>query len=182
MADTLDPQDPVATVPDDLHLIDTPPPALVPAAPATVPPVPAAAAAPTAAPAGVDPVLAMLPAGVTLAPVGKKFGAALLDGLFMMLTLYIGWLIWGAIVAGKGQTPGRQVLGLRVVSVQDGKPLGWASMVFLRGFVGGFVTQLAWVFTLGVLAFMPLWDRRNQTVTDKVSSSIVVDDPNKVYG
>lgn len=169
MAEILDPQDPVATHTDELDLLD------VPVAP------PAPAFTPAASPPGTGAV-AVLPPGVALASVGKKFGAYLLDGFVMFMTVGIGWLIWGAIVAGKGQTPGRQLLGLRVVSMRDGRPLTWGQMVFLHGLVGAFVTNVAFVFTLGVLAFMPLWDRNNQTVADKVASSVVVDDPRKVYG
>lgn len=124
---------------------------------------------------------AMLPEGVFLASPGKKLGAYLVDIILATVTLGIGWLVWAAVVASKGQTPGRQVLGMRVVSVRDGRPLSWGTMVFLHGMVGGFVTGMAWTFTIGVLAFMPLWDRNNQTVADKVASSLVVDDPNGVY-
>jgi uncharacterized RDD family membrane protein YckC len=125
--------------------------------------------------------LAQLPSGVYLASPWKRLGGYTLDAALAFVTLGFGWLVWAAIVAAKGQTPGRQLLGMRVVAIRDGRPLSWASMVFLRGLVGGFVASMAYTFTLGVLAFMPLWDRNNQTVVDKVSSSLVVDDPQKVY-
>nr|WP_274387691.1 RDD family protein [Salsipaludibacter albus] len=135
--------------------------------------------APLVAPAPADRNV-VVPAGTHLTSVGKKFVSYLLDGLLSFVTLGIGWLIWGAIVAGGGQTPARQLLGMRVISQQTLRPLGWAQMVFMRGIVGSIIQGFAFLFTFFILVFMPLWDRRNQTVCDKVSSSIVVDDPHGV--
>ncbi len=123
-----------------------------------------------------------LPAGLRLSSVGKKLVAYGLEVFLIFVTLVVGWLIWGAIVAAGGQTPARQLLGMRVVSTHDGQPLSWGSMVFMRGVIGAFVQGAAVFCTFGVMLFMPVWDRRNQTVCDKVSSSIVLDDPNRVYG
>lgn len=152
----------------------------VAAPPAPTTPAPINVSVNTGQPGGVG-TLSQLPAGVFLSSPGKKLGAYFLDIILATVTLGIGWLVWAAIVAAKGQTPGRMLLKMRVVSVRDGRPLTWGSMVFLHGMVGGFVTGMAWTFTLGVLAFMPLWDRNNQTVADKVASSLVVDDATGVY-
>lgn len=95
----------------------------------------------------------------------------------MVVTLIIGWLIWGAVVAAEGQTPAKKLLGLRVIRTDSGRPASWPWMVFMRGFVAGIVARIALFFTLGVLAFMPFWDRRNQNVWDKVSTCVVVHDP-----
>lgn len=123
-----------------------------------------------------------LPAGLRLSSVGKKLLSYLLEVVLATITLGIGWLVWAAIVAAKGQTPARQLLGMRVVSVHDGRPLSWGQMVLMRGIIGAFVQGFAVSITLGVMAFMPVWDKRNQTVTDKVSASVVLDDPNRYYG
>lgn len=147
----------------------------------------ASVSAPTNAPSPVNNTAVanssdLLPEGVYLTSVGKRFGVYLLDAVLMMVTLGIGWLIWGAITASNGQTPARKILGVYQVSNRDGKPLSWAQMVFMRGIVGAFVMGAAIGITLGILAFMPFWDRNNQTINDKVSGSIAVDDPNRVYG
>jgi len=92
-----------------------------------------------------------LPPGVRLADPWIRLGAYLLEGLLVVATLGIGWIIWAAASTG---------------------PVG---------FVAGFVAQLAIVFTLGILVFMPFWDERNQNIWDKVSSCHVVTDPNDAW-
>jgi uncharacterized RDD family membrane protein YckC len=91
------------------------------------------------------------------------------------LLLGLPWLIWAAVTAGQAQTPGKRLLKMRVVDATTGQPLSWARYVFLRGLVGGMIGAVAAVLTLGVLAFMPLWDSRNQSIAAKVSNSVVVD-------
>jgi len=98
-----------------------------------------------------------------------------------MVTLGIGWMIWAAITAGKGQTPAKQLLKIRVVDATSGTPIGFGRMFFMRGLVAGFVAGFAIFFTLGILLFMPLWDKRNQNIWDKVSGTLVVTDPNNAW-
>jgi hypothetical protein len=47
----------------------------------------------------------ILPNGTTLAPVGRRIGAFFLGWLLSIVTLGIGYIIWGAISWSKGQTP-----------------------------------------------------------------------------
>jgi uncharacterized RDD family membrane protein YckC len=137
-----------------------------------------------------------LPQGVSIAGIGSRIGSALLDLILVFATLYIGWLIWAAITAGtlfigwliwaaitagKGQTPAKQLLKIRVVDATTGQPIGFARYFFMRGIIGNFVANIANLFTLGILFFMPLWDKRNQSVTDKVSGTLVVSDPNNAW-
>lgn len=118
-----------------------------------------------------------LPQGVSVAGIGSRIGSALLDSLLLFVTLFIGWLIWAAITAGKGQTPAKQLLKIRVVDATTGQPIGFARYFFMRGIIGNFIANIAYFFTLYILFFMPLWDKRNQSVTDKVSGTLVVSDP-----
>ena len=122
-----------------------------------------------------------LPQGVGLAGVGSRLGAALLDSLLLSVTFGIGWLIWAAIISGKGQTPGKQLLKLRIVDATTAQPIGFGRMFFMRGLVAGLVASIAIPFTIGILLFMPFWDKRNQTLWDKVSGTIVVSDPNNAW-
>ena len=122
-----------------------------------------------------------LPPGVQIASVGSRIGASLLDSLLLIATLFIGWLIWAAITAGKGQTPAKQLLKIRVVDATTGLPIGFARYFFMRGIIGNFVANIANFFTLYILFFMPLWDKRNQSVTDKISGTLVVSDPNNAW-
>ena len=122
-----------------------------------------------------------LPQGVGLAGVGSRLGAALLDSLLISVTFGIGWLIWAAIISGKGQTPGKQLLKLRIVDATTAQPIGFGRMFFMRGLVAGLVASIAIPFTIGILLFMPFWDKRNQTLWDKISGTIVVSDPNNAW-
>ena len=122
-----------------------------------------------------------LPQGVGLAGVGSRLGAALLDSLLISVTFGIGWLIWAANISGKGQTPGKQLLKLRIVDATTAQPIGFGRMFFMRGLVAGLVASIAIPFTIGILLFMPFWDKRNQTLWDKISGTIVVSDPNNAW-
>ena len=53
----------------------------------------------------------MLPQGTQLATPGRRIGAFFLAIPLVIITLGIGYLIWGLIVWPNGQTPALQVLG-----------------------------------------------------------------------
>ena len=105
-----------------------------------------------------------------------RLGAYLLEGLLVAVTLGIGWLIWAATIGGTGQTPAKRLLKQRVINAATMRPAGLGKMFWGRGFLGGLVAGFAIVFTLGVLLFMPFWDKRNQNIWDKVSNTYVVHD------
>jgi uncharacterized RDD family membrane protein YckC len=144
-------------------------------------PVASASGAVTGAPLPVTPTVA-LPPGVQVANPWIRFGSYLLEGLLITVTLGIGWIIWAAMIVGTGQTPAKRLLKLRVIGADTLRPVGFAKMFFMRGIVAGWVAWLAIVFTVGVLAFMPFWDRRHQNIWDKVSNTYVVTDPDDVWG
>ena len=77
----------------------------------------------------------------------------------------------------RGQTPAKSLLGLRVIDDATLEPVGFVRMFFVRGLVGDFITTFAFILTVGVLAFMPFWDRRNQTLWEKLSNTHVIVDP-----
>ena len=86
------------------------------------------------------------------------------------LGLGLGWsgLYFTAFtVLWRGKTPGKRLMGIRVVRV-DGKPLGWwASFERFGGYAAGFAT--------GLLGFLQIfWDRNRQAVHDKISETVVV--------
>lgn len=121
------------------------------------------------------------PVGVREAGAGIRLVAYLLEAILQTVTLGIGWLIWAAVIAGKGQTPAKQLLNLRVVDAQDSKAFGFARMLFLRGILAGLVATLLIPLTLGIILLMPLWTARKQNIWDKVSSAVVVVDPNNAW-
>jgi uncharacterized RDD family membrane protein YckC len=119
----------------------------------------------------------VLPVGTVLAPVGRRIGAWFLGGLLSVVTLGIGYAIWGLIAWSKGQTPAQQILGLQTWRPQEMVNATWGTM-FLRG--------LAWVF-LGVIPFAQLVSfflflssKEHRALHDSVASVIVLHDPNNV--
>ena len=122
-----------------------------------------------------------LPAGVGTASPGLRFGSYLLEAVLLMVTLGIGWVIWAAMTAPTGQTPAKKLLKLRVIGADTLRPVGFGKMFWVRGLVAGLVAQFAFLFTLGILVFMPFWDKRRQNIWDKVSSTYVVTDPNDAW-
>ena len=122
------------------------------------------------------------PPGPTLtAPLvsnGKRFGAYVLDAVLVIVTLIIGWFIWMFIILGKGQTPGKALLGIRVVDANTGRVPSYGTMALrvlvyqlLLGNVTGGITTL-------VGAIMILVDKeRHQALWDKMANTVVVDDP-----
>ncbi len=100
---------------------------------------------------------------------GKGF-LAYLTGLLDDLGIGFGWtgLYFTAFTAlWKGQTPGKRLLGVRVVRL-DAKPIGlWASFERFGGYAAGLVT--------GLLGFAQVfWDRNRQAIHDKISETVVI--------
>ena len=124
---------------------------------------------------------AVLPQGVSVANPWVRLGSYFLEAILMMVTLGIGWLIWACMTASSGQTPAKKMLKLRVIDANTLKPSGFGKMFWVRGILAGMVAQLAILCTLGILLFMPFWDKRNQNIWDKVSGTYVVNDPTDAW-
>src|SRR6476659_3326284 len=75
--------------------------------------IPIAEPAPSPAP-GRPGKLAGLPETVHLSSAWRRLGGYLLEGVLFVVTLIVGWLIWSIIVWGRGETPAKQLLGMRV--------------------------------------------------------------------
>jgi uncharacterized RDD family membrane protein YckC len=137
---------------------------------------------PPPAPAGYLP---MAPAGVgrpavQLTGAGKRFGAWLLDLLLLMVTLVIGYVIWSIILWGKGQSPAKSILKMRVVAANEFRPLGRGDMA-LRSLVGKILIGSVVPFYLLISGIFVLADDRNQALWDKIAKSVVVDDPDNIF-
>jgi len=125
------------------------------------------------------PGLPPLPPGTELAPAGKRIGTFLLEILLVIVTLVIGYLIWTLFFAWrKGQTPGKQVMGMRIYHLGNQRAASWGQM-FVRQFVGGIVNgifYIGWIVSLVFLFTVPL----RRTVPDRIAGTIELNDPNKV--
>ena len=121
--------------------------------------------------------------GLQLTSNGKRFGSYLLEGLLVIVTLVIGWLIWWFIAWGKGQTPAKQLLKMRCVKLDENRVATYGEMA-LRELVG---KALLANFTFGISTLvggvMILADNRNhQALWDKIAGTVVVEDPNDYFG
>ena len=86
----------------------------------------------------------------------RRFTAWVLEIVLISGTAYIGWFIWWLILIGRGQTPARQILGLRIVDIKTMQPVS-SSQVFLRGFVVYFLAFSALASALSLLLFGAGW-------------------------
>ena len=97
----------------------------------------------------------------------------------ILVMVMIGYIVWWLIVLGRGQTPGKQIVGIRVIK-DDGSPSNWG-YTFLREFViklllVGFISDVTFGIARLVDYLWPLWDKaeKMQTLHDKLLGTIVV--------
>ncbi|MDQ2758581.1 MAG: RDD family protein [Actinomycetota bacterium] len=101
----------------------------------------------------------------------QLIGGSNRGALYYVGTLYIlGMAIWNRWLKGgsTGQTIGRGVAGVRMVSEKTGQPIG-AGMAFVRDLahlVDSIICYVGWLF--------PLWDSKRQTLADKIVGTVVV--------
>jgi uncharacterized RDD family membrane protein YckC len=116
-----------------------------------------------------------------LASRGRRVGAYFLAIPLAIVTLGIGYVVWGLIVWGKGTSPALQVLGMKVWRPAEQRPANWGVMA-LRDVVGGIVQGILSFITLLISFVMFLTDDQNRTIPDRIASTVVVHDPQKVLG
>jgi uncharacterized RDD family membrane protein YckC len=114
-----------------------------------------------------------LPDGVELSSKSSRLLCALLEVVLVIVTLGIGYFIWQFFTYRTGQTPGKKLMGIRVVSLNDGKALPFWMTLLREWIVKGFIGSI----TFGIAYIWILWDSRNQTLYDKVLNTVVVNDP-----
>ena len=119
--------------------------------------------------------------GPPLASWGRRVGSTLVDGIItgVIVTVLaqvspslvndanlLVILVLGYLVGTTGQSPGKQLLGVKVVRVDDGQVSGVGS-----GIARQFLHILdALPLLLGYL--WPIWDKKNQTFTDKILKTV----------
>jgi uncharacterized RDD family membrane protein YckC len=120
-----------------------------------------------------------VPAGTPLTNPWARLGAALLDVVLIIVTLFIGWVVWTLIVWSKGQTPAKQICGQRVVMKQTGQAARWGEMALrdfvIRGLAIGILGQLTCGIVSLVAALM-IFSAYHETLWDKWAGTLVVDD------
>lgn len=98
-----------------------------------------------------------------------------MEAVLIVVTLGVGYIVWALIAFDRGQTPGKQVLGMRVIKLTDGKVARFGT-TFLREFIAKPVISVLSLATAGIVNFWLVWDRDTQQLWDKVVGTIVVND------
>jgi uncharacterized RDD family membrane protein YckC len=149
----------------------------------------------------------MLPRGTQLASPGRRIGAFFLAIPLVIITLGIGYLVWGLIVWPNGQTPALQVLGMRCFRPEDNRVAGFWWMALreiVASFVGGTLTGGARTpaggasapaggagtlvggagilgAIIGLISFILMLTRPDRkTIHDLVAGTVVLYDPTNV--
>lgn len=122
----------------------------------------------------------VIPNGTQVASVGRRIGSYFLAGLMIIVTLGIGYLVWGAISWSKGQTPTQQLLGMQTWRPQTGTNATWGEQ-FLREISRLLycIPFLGWIVAI-VSFFMFLSGKEHQAIHDQIGGTVVLHDPNRV--
>ena len=97
------------------------------------------------------------------------------------LLLALGWIVWFAVVAQYGQTPGKQLVGVYILREDGSRAGGWYTILrvlvihgLLFGFAGSLISfGIVWI----IGALWCTWDRERQCLWDKVASTYVAYSP-----
>jgi uncharacterized RDD family membrane protein YckC len=122
----------------------------------------------------VDLLVVVVPAtiGVGLLSPDNPSGTSALVGSILCLLAIGLWIYNRWILAGRtGQSWGKQALGLKLLRMDNGQPIGGA-MAGLRDLLHIVIDGL--ICDLGYL--WPIWDSRRQTLADKIISTVVIAD------
>lgn len=102
----------------------------------------------------------------------RRMSAYLLDVLLFLLTLIVGYIIWWLIVLGRGQTPGKQLLGIRAIK-RNGYPAGWGT-TFIREVVKFVAHGLGAIGFIADVVLMLIDEDEHRSLSDRVADTVVV--------
>lgn len=108
---------------------------------------------------------------------GARLGAALLDGLLMVVTLFIGWIIWSVVLYSQSTSPAKKMLGLQIVDAKTGAPATMQQML-LREVLGKMVLGPVSRGVTGLIsAIMILVMPNRQGIHDYIAKTVVIRKP-----
>jgi uncharacterized RDD family membrane protein YckC len=88
---------------------------------------------------------------------------------FLVYLVFLGYVIWNRwILGGQGQSIGKKVMNIRLLSEETGQPIGTLN-AFLRDLchiIDSVICLVGYLF--------PLWDAKRQTIADKIMKTVVV--------
>jgi uncharacterized RDD family membrane protein YckC len=119
----------------------------------------------------------LLPNGTELASIGRRIGAYFLAIPLLLVTLGIGYIIWGLILWPSGRSPALSVLGMRVWKPNEQRVASFGTMA-LRDIVGGIIEGISIIGLISFIMMCASKDRR--PLHDIIGGTIVLYDPNKV--
>lgn len=99
-----------------------------------------------------------------------------LIGIVGMLAYLVLAIYWLYLTGRDGQSPGKKVIGIKVVDANTGQTIGGGRGV-IRGiahFVDGLICYIGYLF--------PLWDKKKQTIADKIIGTVVVEVAKMPFG
>jgi uncharacterized RDD family membrane protein YckC len=121
----------------------------------------------------------MLPQGTQLATPGRRIGAFFLAIPLIIVTLVVGYIIWGLIVWTNGQTPALQLLGMRCFRPETNRVASFWWMA-LRETIGRLVESILGIITELISLIFMITRRDHKAIHDLVAGTVVLRDPDKV--
>jgi uncharacterized RDD family membrane protein YckC len=116
----------------------------------------------------------VLPEGVRPASLGRLIAAACLAVLLFAVTLGVGYITWGVVIWGQGQTPAQRLLQMRCWLPEAGRVASREDMAVRQ------VLGLAFAGQLLIGVWLLLFSRAHRSVGDYLAGTVVVHDPDRV--
>ena len=118
---------------------------------------------------------------------GRRLAGYVVDTIIALVTVGFGWLIWFLLVAPRGQTPAKQLLGMYIMRADGSRAGGgytWVREVIVKAIVFGGIFTILGALTAGygqllfvVPALWCVWDAERQCLWDKVAATYVAYSP-----
>ena len=92
---------------------------------------------------------------IRIATPQHRLGGFVLDMALVIssfITFGLAWVIWSLIVWGQGQTPAKQILKMRVHSIDTGKPATWGHMVIRQILIPTAFSMVSLPFTIAAVS------------------------------
>jgi len=99
--------------------------------------------------------------------IGVLTGSRAIYYLFLLVGLGY-WIYNRWVLGGQGQSWGKRVVGIRLISEETGQPIGTLN-AFLRD-----ICHIVDSIICGVGYLFPLWDAKRQTLADKIMRTVVL--------
>ena len=112
-----------------------------------------------------------------LASVQARLGSFMLDLGLMLVTLFVGWVIWNLYTWKTGQTPAKRLLKQVVVDAKTGEVFSWSRMALREFAVKGAAGNIAGGASNGitfVIDSLFVFREDHRTVHDLIVGSKVI--------